>query len=118
MTRLTSLKPRFRALAPRLGHAIGDEKGRNRERSASQPWRAWYGTAEWKALRLAAFRRDRWTCQRTGDLCIGKGNATHKVPHRGDRALFFDLANIETVTKAVHDSLIQREERRAERSDR
>lgn len=95
------------------------EQARDRQREQSQPWRKWYHSVEWKALRLAAFRRDKYVCQRSGALCLGKGNdpdapvANHKIPHRGDRALFFDLDNIETVTKAVHDGLIQREEKRS-----
>lgn len=34
----------------------------------------------------------------------------HKRPHRGDERLFWDPNNLETVSKAVHDSEIQREE--------
>jgi 5-methylcytosine-specific restriction endonuclease McrA len=62
--------------------------------------------------------RDLFTCQRTGQLCTGKGHApdapvvNHKRPHRGDPALFWSIENLETVTKAVHDGLIQSEERR------
>jgi len=36
--------------------------------------------------------------------------ANHKVPHRGRRELFFDLNNVETIAKSVHDSEVQREE--------
>lgn len=121
MPKLSTLRPRLRPLGPRLGPSSSDEKALDRHRAATLPWRAWYKTAEWQRLRLACFKRDRYICQRTGQVCIGKGNdpdapvANHKTPHRGDRALFFDLANLETVTKAVHDSLIQSEERRAPR---
>lgn len=51
-------------------------------------------------------------------MCLGKGNepdapvANHKTPHHGDERLFWDMKNIETVTKAVHDSLVQSEEKR------
>ncbi|MEQ1955997.1 hypothetical protein [Mesorhizobium sp. CN2-181] len=38
--------------------------------------------------------------------------ANHKVKHRGDPTLFFDLENVETVCKRDHDTLIQREEMR------
>lgn len=114
--------------APRLTHApnrIGDTHLPNRLdragtatmiRTRSQPWRQWYGTQEWKKLKQAAHLRDRWICQRTGELCIGKHPepnspvANHRTPHRGNRALFFDLNNIETVAKHVHDSEIEREE--------
>lgn len=60
--------------------------------------------------------RDLYTCQRTGVLAIGKYPApnspvaNHKRPHRGNPALFWDIDNIETVTKAVHDSIVQAEE--------
>ncbi|MCV0381769.1 HNH endonuclease [Nitratireductor sp.] len=120
MAKLTSLKPRIGVLASRIGYAPGDEKGRDRKRSKDQPWRAWYKTARWERLRQSVFVRDQFTCQRTGALCTGKGNhpatpvANHKVPHRGDPALFWDPDNLETVTKQVHDSIIQREERRAD----
>ncbi len=52
-----------------------------------------------------------------GPVKLGKGNApdspvvNHIKPHRGDERLFWDMANLETVTKAVHDSEIQSEER-------
>jgi 5-methylcytosine-specific restriction endonuclease McrA len=65
------------------------------------------------------FERDGYICQRTGEICAGVGNdpnapvANHKRPHRGDPKLFWDIDNLETVTKAVHDSIIQREERAA-----
>lgn len=117
MGKLSTLKPRIGSLPPRFGYSTGDEKDRNKLRAATQPWRAWYKTAEWGRLRQAVLRRDKWTCQRTGQLCIGKGHApdapvvNHKTPHRGDRALFFDINNLELVSKAVHDGLIQSEER-------
>ena len=88
----------------------------DRLRTNTRPWRAWYKTARWEKLRQAAFLRDRWTCQRSGELCLGRGQepnapvANHKIPHRGDPALFWSLDNIETVTKRVHDSLIKVEE--------
>lgn len=112
-----TLKPALRT-KPRLGTTPGDEKARDKHRRNTQPWRAWYNTAEWQRLRQQCFKRDRYTCQRTGQACIGRGNApdapvaNHKTPHRGDRALFFDLENLETVTKAVHDSLVQGDEKK------
>ncbi|WP_258579770.1 MULTISPECIES: hypothetical protein [Rhizobium] len=39
--------------------------------------------------------------------------ANHRIPHHGDPTLFWDINNIETVTKRIHDGLIQSEERRA-----
>ena len=70
-------------------------------------------------IRLAALRRDNFTCQRCGCyLVIGKpkhprsATVNHKTPHKGDTALFFDLGNTESVCKSCHDGRIQREEER------
>lgn len=67
------------------------------------------------------FVRDGFLCQRSGVLCIGVDPepnspvANHKRPHRGNPALFWDIDNVETVTKAVHDGLIQKEEQAVRR---
>ena len=58
-------------------------------------------------------------CQRTGTLCIGtypapnSPVADHIKPHRGDAVLFWDPANIHTVTKKYHDSEKQRLEQQS-----
>ncbi len=84
--------------------------------SKAPPWKRWYKTARWERLRQEVFVRDMFICQRSQEMCIGKGNApnapiaNHIKPHRGDEALFWDIDNIETVSKVVHDSEIQREE--------
>ncbi len=119
MGRLTNLKPSVSRLAPRLGYAEGDIKAADKARNQLAAWRAWYKTKRWADLRLSTFVRDGFTCQRSGVLCAGKHPApnspvaNHKRPHKGDAALFWDPDNIETVSKAVHDSLIQAEERAA-----
>ncbi|WP_313760181.1 HNH endonuclease [Rhizobium sp.] len=118
MAKIRTIQPLVATLAPLVGRAKG-EKARDQYRRQTQPWRAWYNTRRWEQLRLQTFERDLYFCQRSGELCSGTGNdpnspvANHKVPHRGDPALFWDINNIETVTKRIHDSLIQAEERRA-----
>jgi len=103
-------------MAPRIGFASGDEKAGDKARDDAAPWRAWYRTKRWRDLRIAVFARDAFRCQRTGQLVMGKypapGSpvANHKRPHRGDPVLFWDMSNIETVAKSVHDSIIQAEE--------
>jgi hypothetical protein len=116
MGRLKGLPPRLKALPSRFGSTVGDKQGQDKARNELHDWRGWYATKTWRDLRMQVFVRDSFTCRRTGVLCIGRHPAdnspvaNHKRPHRGDPALFWDVDNIETVTKAVHDGLIQREE--------
>lgn len=117
-SKFRTIKPLVATIKPLIGGPKG-EKARDQHRRNTQPWRNWYKTPRWEKLRREAFKRDGYICQRSGDACTGKGNdpyapvANHKVPHHGDPDLFWDINNIETVTKRVHDSLIQAEERRA-----
>lgn len=115
MAKLKMLKPVVATMAPRIATF---REVRDRGYSPDAKVRGWYKSKRWQDLRLEAFQRDLWRCQRTGQLCVAKHPApdspvaNHKVPHKGDPALFWDLNNIETVSKAVHDSDIQSEERR------
>ena len=117
MARLKSLPPRLAAAPPRLGRAPGDEAARLRERDQTVTWRAWYKTERWRKLREQVLLRDLYTCQQTGVLCTGRYPADdspvvdHKVLHRGDEALFWDIDNLQTVTKTYHDREKQRQER-------
>lgn len=93
---------------------------RSHPRSAeAEAYRHLYSTEEWRAVRGTAFVRDLYTCRRCDCILVeGRPNdpqsatANHIVPHRGDRELFFDIDNIESVCKSCHDTLIQREEAR------
>lgn len=81
--------------------------------SNAAPWRRWYKTARWQRLRLEVFERDLFTCQKTGVLLVGVHPAPnspvahHDEEHRGNETLFWDKANIITVSKAWHDSEAQ-----------
>lgn len=116
MGKLSGIKPRLGGLSSRFLATPRNQRERDKQRRQTQPWRAWYKTARWQKLRQEVLKRDKWTCQRTGQLCIGKSNepnaavVNHKTPHRGDETLFWDINNLEVVTKAVHDTLIQKEE--------
>jgi 5-methylcytosine-specific restriction endonuclease McrA len=116
-SRLTTLKPKLSTLAPRIGRLPNDEKARLRERDQNVAWRDWYGTARWKKLRKAVWVRDLFVCQKTGVICTGtypaanSPTADHIVPHRGDPELFWDMNNLQTVSKGYHDSEKQRQER-------
>jgi 5-methylcytosine-specific restriction endonuclease McrA len=115
MARLSHLSSRVNYACDRRAFASDASRG-PAPAQHSQPWKAWYKTKRWRDLKAEVHIRDNYTCQRTGQLCGGtypapdSPVANHKRPHRGDPALFWDPANVETVSKAVHDSAIQAEE--------
>lgn len=122
MGKLKSLQPRLKTLGSRLSpiapaNRQEAEAQRHRERDQSQPWRAWYKTSRWQKLRQAVLLRDAYTCQHTDVLCIGAHPAPnspvvdHKIPHHGDERSFWDIENLQTVSKSYHDSQKQKEER-------
>ena len=116
-TRLTTLPARLSAAPARIGRAADKTRTGSIKRDRSHaPWRGWYNTKRWHDLRIQVFERDGYICQRSGILCAGKHpapdspTANHRVRHNGDPVLFWDPSNVETITKQVHDTLIQQEE--------
>jgi 5-methylcytosine-specific restriction endonuclease McrA len=99
-------------LPPRLKRQT-DAEGHS---PASEPWRAWYGTARWKRLRMETFKRDLFTCQMVdcGKLIANPAQlvADHKVRHRGDPGLFWAPDNLQTLCTHCHNATKQAEERR------
>lgn len=118
MSKLKVLKPQIRTLAPRLGYTPGDSKARDKYRENTQHWRKWYHSTRWQKLRMRIITRDKYTCQRTGALLMGKARAPdspvvdHIISHNGDEKLFWDESNLQTVSKEYHDSVKQREDKR------
>jgi 5-methylcytosine-specific restriction endonuclease McrA len=110
---LTTLKPRLTALTPRLGYTPGDEKARNHYRDSTQFWRPWYKTSRWQRLRWSVLVRDLFTCQACKRIVASKGEAIadHVRPHRGNEERFWDMANLQCLCKACHDSIKQAEDR-------
>lgn len=119
MTKLLTIRPLITAMKPLLGRIPGDEAERLRERDRNVSWRKWYRTERWRKLRQVILLRDAYVCQRTGILCIGRYPASnspvidHIEPHRGEERLFWDENNLQTVSKAYHDSEKQAAERNA-----
>ena len=80
-------------------------KGNNRE------WRSWYGRP-WRRLRdahlakapLCAF------CEAIGRVTAATV-ADHKVPHKGDKTLFLDPNNLQSLCKPCHDRHKQAQEK-------
>lgn len=118
MGKLRNLPPGVTTLGSGIGWLPREQARRrhDRDRADRQPWRAWYKTARWQRLRQAALVRDSYTCRRTGIILGGNANdpdspvVHHKVPHRGDPRLFWDIDNLETVSKKWHDAEGQRED--------
>ncbi len=116
MAKLKVLKPRITKLPPRIATP---REVRDTKYSPDATVRAWYKSARWKALRQAVLVRDLYTCQHTGILLSGKAPAPnspvvhHKVPHKGDEQLFWDIDKLEAVSKEWHDSEAQAQEKRA-----
>jgi 5-methylcytosine-specific restriction endonuclease McrA len=116
MTTLKTIRPRVGTLGARFTNQAHTGPERDRQRAQASPWREWYKTARWQALRRPVLQRDLYTCQRTGILLTGKHPAPnspvvdHIKPHRGDPELFWSEANLMAVSKAYHDSEKQRQE--------
>lgn len=89
------------------------KRPRRDDRSAEAlAYRRLYKTAEWRALRARQLA-EQPLCER--HLRKGQLRAAtvvnHRKPHQGDRSLFRDPDNLESVCKECHDGLIQSEER-------
>jgi 5-methylcytosine-specific restriction endonuclease McrA len=73
-----------------------------------------YKTAQWKTLRLRQLARHPY-CQcpihKGKDKSALADTVDHHRAHKGDRRLFFDPANLRSMTKHCHDSLKQQVEK-------
>lgn len=116
------VKPEMGKLA---GRGMPSRLGKERRRlvSSSDPERGhrstnWLNTAAWRRLREKVLLRDEYICQQTGVALVGRHPAPnspvvdHKIPHRGDAKLFWDEGNLQSVSKAWHDSEKQSREKR------
>lgn len=113
MVKLSAVRPRLQPLRARIGGIAGDRKAMDQARDL-RPWRRWYKTARWQALRWQVLVRDLFTCQRCGRIesDTSKLVADHRKRHRGDPALFWLISNLWTLCVNCHSSAKQREERR------
>jgi 5-methylcytosine-specific restriction endonuclease McrA len=79
----------------------------------AKAYRHLYKTARWQRLRLQQLER-----QPLCEFCLKLGKieaatvADHKIPHRGDANLFFDIDNLQSLSDFCHSSLKQQEENR------
>jgi 5-methylcytosine-specific restriction enzyme A len=83
-------------------HARGAERQRY-----NADIRKWYATNEWRILRLIVLGEEPVCMDCRTDPSI---DVDHKVPHRGNRALFFDRGNLQGLCKGCHSRKTQRGE--------
>lgn len=72
-----------------------------RNRNRNEPWRKWYHTAHWRALRHIVFERDGFMCVRCNRYAATV--ADHIKPHKGVWAMFIDMGNLQSLCKICHD---------------
>ena len=106
---------RFAGVQPggqRLSRVFRD---REQARPVLEPWRRWYKTARWQRLRLGVLERDCYTCGKCQVVETDTSQlvADHRVPHRGDEALFWAEGNLWCLCAACHNRVKQAEERAA-----
>jgi 5-methylcytosine-specific restriction protein A len=63
--------------------------------------RRWYRTTAWARLRRQVFTRDGYTCKDC-QLVTAYPHCDHIIPHRADKAKFFDINNLQTMCGACH----------------
>ena len=77
----------------------------------AEVYRKLYNDNQWKRLRKAKLQRNP-VCER----CLKTGHVSqatvvhHRVAHKGDRILFYDINNLESLCKPHHDGDAQSEE--------
>jgi 5-methylcytosine-specific restriction protein A len=97
MAKLKALASVLPKLSQAIGYAQGDAKAYDRQRAQHQPFRAWYKTARWQALREQVLVRDRYTCRMCGRIAADGMAVDHIKPHRGKPALFWDQRNLQVL---------------------
>lgn len=117
MPKLSIIQPKVGKLQP-LVSTMRD----NRDTAAGANgalYRTWYKSARWQKLRQQVLTRDLYKCQQTGVMLTGGPNQPnspvvhHVIAHKGDEQLFWDIANLQAVSKQWHDSEAQAQEKRA-----
>jgi 5-methylcytosine-specific restriction protein A len=78
---------------------------RHQVANPSDDWRKWYTHARWSRLRRGFLARNGLCvyCEREGRIKVAT-IVDHVIPHRGDRALFWDESNWQPLCKRHHDS--------------
>lgn len=121
-----------------MARYLAGEAETDRRRAVLNPIRALYHTPRWRALRWEVLVEAHFRCVLCGRtdpvltpqcdalaplglLGTIKGKAPgfvadHKVPHRGDEALFWDRGNLQCLCAPCHNRPKQREEQSSRRA--
>ena len=80
-------------------------------RRVSAAYHSWYDGDEWKALRAEHLLEEPFCreCARNGER-VPATVVDHIVPHRGDRQLFRDKGNLQSLCKRCHDRKTMQEQ--------
>jgi hypothetical protein len=68
-----------------------------------------YGSSAWRSLRKQAFERDGYECCLCHRL-TSNPIADHRAPHNGNRELFFNLDNVQTLCPSCHSGIKRMQE--------
>ncbi|WP_319528974.1 HNH endonuclease [uncultured Cohaesibacter sp.] len=94
---------------------VASNKDHDKERRKRHPWRNWYKLVTWKRIREQRLAADPLCV-----MCLAEGRTTvatvvdHRIPHKGDRELFFSYANTQSLCETHHNRDKQRMEARGE----
>ena len=72
---------------------------------------AWYKTKAWQRLRARQLKRHPYCqCPHHKNQKVVADTVDHITPHRGDRNLFWDPKNLQSMLKECHDRFKQSQE--------
>jgi len=90
---------------PDCGAEAAARKAARRQtaKRGGEPWSHLYQAPEWKRARLAFLKANPLcvSCAEVG-LVVPANEVDHRVPHRGNRALFWDRSNWQGLCKPCH----------------
>lgn len=86
--------------------------GRDQRSPEAATYRKLYSTAEWRNARASQLQAHP-LCERcaAADFIVAATVVNHRRAHKGDRHLFFDPTNHQSVCAPCHDQAIQSDER-------
>ncbi len=89
------------------------DRAHDTRRRAEKPWRRWYYTNTWKAIRRRQLTNEPYCrrCDDHGKPGVPATTVNHIVPHRGVYELFL-AGPFESLCAPCHSGPVQRQERR------